>query len=325
MILIISSIDDQSTNDVIDWLRFYKISFLRIAQTDLLRYQNLQVNNDLFDVSFSIGERSYQLSDFSAVWYRRGHIGMAFEGLIEKTALAQQVNNHLFTEAREIHKLARKTMWEQSLNKEEDIYLNKLELLKLAVATGIRIPDTLITGNKTEVMAFAAKHQGIITKNFSPGIFIKDKDRMLGNSTQLVEQAMIDDLPDHFYYTLFQERIDKLFELRIFFIAGAFYASAIFSQNNEQTKLDFRNYDHRKPNRTPPFQLPADIAAKLNLLMEKAGINCGSIDMMVSDKNEYIFLEVNPIGQFAQVSIPCNYKIEKKVAEHLISIADGTR
>jgi ATP-GRASP peptide maturase of grasp-with-spasm system len=325
MILIISSIDDQSTNDVIDWLRFYKISFLRIAQTDLLWYQTLQVSNDLFEVSFSIGERCYKLSDFSAFWYRRGHIGMAFEGLTPKTTLAQQINNHLFTEAREIHKIVRKTMWEQSLNKEEDIYLNKLELLKLAVATGIKIPDTLITDRKSEALAFAAKHTGVITKNFSPGIFIKDKGRMLGNSTQLVDQEMIKDLPDHFYYTLFQEMIDKLFELRIFFIDGTFYASAIFSQNNEQTKIDFRNYDHRKPNRTPPFQLPPDIAAKLNLLMEKAGINCGSIDMMVSDKNEYIFLEVNPIGQFAQVSIPCNYKIEKKVAEQLITIANGAR
>lgn len=321
MILIISSPDDQSTNDVIDWLRFYKIRFLRITQSDLLQYRNLQISNDSFEVAFTIDGRPCKLSDFTAVWYRRGHVGMAFEGLPEKTALAKQVNNHLFTEAREIHKVFRKTLWEQSLNKEEDIYLNKLELLKMAVAEGLKIPDTLVTDRKADVQAFALKHKSMITKNFSPGIFIRHKGRMLGNSTQLVDQAMIDDLPDQFHYTLFQETINKLFELRIFFIAGAFYASAIFSQNNEQTRIDFRNYDHRKPNRTPPFRLPDEIAARLHRLMDNAGINCGSIDMMVSDKQEYIFLEVNPIGQFAQVSIPCNYRLEQKVAEHLIQQA----
>lgn len=51
--------------------------------------------------------------------------------------------------------------------------------------------------------------------------------------------------------------------------------------------------------------------------MQKLTIKCGSIDMVVNTKNEFVFLEVNPFGQFQQVSFPCNYYLELKVAENL--------
>ncbi len=53
--------------------------------------------------------------------------------------------------------------------------------------------------------------------------------------------------------------------------------------------------------------------------MDKLDLNCGSIDMIVNTKNEFIFLEVNPVGQFGMVSEPCNYFLEKKVAEFLLN------
>ena len=37
--------------------------------------------------------------------------------------------------------------------------------------------------------------------------------------------------------------------------------------------------------------------------------------MIVTPTNEYVFLEVNPVGQFNFVSELCNYYIEKNIAE----------
>jgi glutathione synthase/RimK-type ligase-like ATP-grasp enzyme len=53
--------------------------------------------------------------------------------------------------------------------------------------------------------------------------------------------------------------------------------------------------------------------------MKTIGMKSGSIDLIVDENNDYIFLEVNPIGQFAQVSIPCNYYIEEYIANYLIN------
>ena len=58
---------------------------------------------------------------------------------------------------------------------------------------------------------------------------------------------------------------------------------------------------------------------KLLKLMKKLGLNFGSIDMIKAKNGEYYFLEVNPVGQFGMVSHPCNFSIEKHLAELLIS------
>ena len=51
----------------------------------------------------------------------------------------------------------------------------------------------------------------------------------------------------------------------------------------------------------------------MNLLNYKTG----SIDMLLDSAGNYYFLEINRIGQFGMVSIPCNYNIEKKIANTL--------
>ena len=58
---------------------------------------------------------------------------------------------------------------------------------------------------------------------------------------------------------------------------------------------------------------------KLTLLMKKMNLNCGSIDMIKSKEGEYVFLEINSVGQFGMVSRPCNYYLEEKVADFLNS------
>jgi len=50
----------------------------------------------------------------------------------------------------------------------------------------------------------------------------------------------------------------------------------------------------------------------------------GSIDMILTPEDEYVFLEVNPVGQFQWVAEHCNYPINQKIAEYLIMNAyDG--
>lgn len=40
--------------------------------------------------------------------------------------------------------------------------------------------------------------------------------------------------------------------------------------------------------------------------------------MIVRDTGEYIFLEINPVGQFTFIGHPCNYYLEKELADQLI-------
>lgn len=150
-----------------------------------------------------------------------------------------------------------------------------------------------------------------------------NNNHTLALGTILLDTNFIQNSPKTFFPTLFQSYIEKDYELRIFFVFQKCFPMAIFSQSNEQTKIDFRNYDRNLPNRTVPYVLPNVIKSQILRLITKLGLTSGSIDMIVTPKKEYVFLEVNPIGQFAQVSKPCNYYLEREIARLLISYKEN--
>ena len=70
MILIISSIDDQSTNDVIDWLKYLNKKILRISAENAFIYQTINLTDEI-EISFKAKNKQYKFSDFTKIWYRR--------------------------------------------------------------------------------------------------------------------------------------------------------------------------------------------------------------------------------------------------------------
>ncbi len=81
--------------------------------------------------------------------------------------------------------------------------------------------------------------------------------------------------------------------------------------------VDYRDKDKIRNPRTIPFKLPKNIEDKLVLLMKQLNLNTGSIDIIKTFDGRYVFLEVNPIGIYDEISINCNYYLNKKVAEWL--------
>lgn len=52
--------------------------------------------------------------------------------------------------------------------------------------------------------------------------------------------------------------------------------------------------------------------------MNELELKTGSIDFILSKTDEYVFLEVNPVGQFGMVSELCNYSLYNKFADFVI-------
>lgn len=197
--------------------------------------------------------------------------------------------------------------------------LNKINALQKACDAGIRIPTTLITNKRTELERFKNKHRKIICKCFRQGGVIQLDGSTYGMHTEILSDDIISSTDDVLFPAFVQEYIPKKYELRIFFIESNFFPMAIFSQNDPQTSVDFRKYNYLKPNRNTPYILPHEIQEKLKTLMLSLKLNTGSIDMIRATDGSYVFLEVNPGGQFGMVSEPCNYYLEKRVAEYLIN------
>jgi ATP-GRASP peptide maturase of grasp-with-spasm system len=205
----------------------------------------------------------------------------------------------------------------KSIGKYSNNFTNKLINLDLAKKCNFDIPDTLITSDKRALIDFYKTHKSVICKSATQGSLIGEKTNLDG-LTVLLNKNDIKLASKQFPPSLFQMNIEKSFEIRVFYLLGKTYSLAIFSQNNNKTKIDFRNYDHLNPNRTVPFCLPKNIEKKIITLMNKLSMNSGSIDLIYSKDAKYYFLEVNPVGQFDQVSYPCNYRLEKLIAMKLI-------
>ena len=100
MILIISSKEDSSTNEVIDWLRHFKAKFVRISSDNKLRVKEIIIDSQKIDGRILIDGKIFWLSDFKSIWYRRSFISIEsfkFTSTID-TEFENDVNHQLSSE-----------------------------------------------------------------------------------------------------------------------------------------------------------------------------------------------------------------------------------
>ncbi|WP_010178892.1 grasp-with-spasm system ATP-grasp peptide maturase [Aquimarina agarilytica] len=326
MILIISESDDGSTSDVIKWLKYYKIPFERINENQSIRLDSITISSNEIELILDLNNgRKIFLSKVTSLWYRRGQFTFIEDIALKKTKLPKDL---LYTSKSELIKVKQFIHLylknKRTINNFDNNKINKLHILNTALKFDIAIPETLITSEKKKLMCFFLKHKNIITKPIYESPYI-DKLPPFNIYTSEIKEKEIEQLPPSFFMSLFQKKIDKKYEVRIFYLDKAFYSMAIFSQGDRQTSIDFRRYKGNKPNRKTPYKLPKKIEKKLIKFMDSIDLNCGSIDMIVNKNGEHIFLEVNPVGQFNMVSYPCNYNLEKIIANFLTDEKEKTQ
>jgi ATP-GRASP peptide maturase of grasp-with-spasm system len=316
MVLIKSNEDDFSTTHVVKWLAYWGIPFLRINDERIIGFK--VQNGASTRVELENG-KSFELEQISAYWYRRGAWKFKSEPSPNKSELQRAFDQQDMTNKKALIWFLNETLKTHGRisDQQSAFEANKLDQLLKAEACGLVLPAFLVTTKKEDLLPFLQQHTRIITKALTNGIFYIDEDVYFPPLTLLVDDQNIAKIPDLFAESLFQALIPKKYEIRSFFFQDKFYSMAIFSQNDDQTKVDFRNYNWKKPNRNVPFQLPAWLEDKLYKLMKLLGLHSGSFDLIFTPEGEYVFLEVNPVGQFGMVSIPCNYGLEKILAEYL--------
>lgn len=318
-VCIISNESDHSTADIIDWIHYFKQEAIRINISSNVIIRSIEVGVSE-ETIIEVDGKIVSLDSIYSFWYRRGKI---ISSIYSKQPLSilsypAEILDYLREEAKAtVDHLYYLLECKKSIGSLKTAQVNKLSVLNLAKLVGLTIPETVLISSKERLIQFKEKHCSIICKAIAEAININHLEGSIKCYTEIVGDKVINDLPDTFPLTLFQPNISKFFELRIFYLDKVMKSMALFSQNDKLTKTDFRNYNISKPNRTVPYDLPEHIKTQISLLMNKLNLNCGSIDMIYSMNNDYVFLEVNPVGQFGMTSLPCNYNIEKNIAQFL--------
>ena len=185
---------------------------------------------------------------------------------------------------------------------------NKPLQLKVAKSIGFKIPKTLISNDPVAVKLFieSTADQPLIMKpvgtsfvrmSLDPedtsvdnlAIFTKILDRKeILNNIELVQNCPV----------IFQEAIIQAFDIRVTVIGSEVFAAKITHSvdSGDPRNLDWRN--HKLDRIYEPYTLPSDISDKCIQLVISLGLNMGAIDLCFSKEKGYVFLEINPQGQW---------------------------
>lgn len=321
MIFIVSRNSDVSTNRVIKWLLAERIPFERINFSDFFSNPetiSLKITSEGRRLQLRGKQYKEQELKKSVIWYRKLERSSSVEHFKRLATQYPGISNHISREfdafTRAVTSFFYDSYW---LCNYMSGQLNKSLVLIHAQQCGLKIPPTIISNHKKALFHFSNKEK--ITKCIGDGLSVEfpDQKRYLLSTNKISDSEMAS-LPEYFFPSTLQSYIEKSIELRIFFVGDQFFASAIFSQDSEITKTDFRlNVIDNLPCRMVPYNLPASLEQNLKKLMNRIGLNTGSIDMIVTPNQEYYFLEVNPFGQYGWVADLCNYPIDKAIATFL--------
>ncbi len=311
--------EDKTAQDVVDWLLYRNAQFDFFSGSDF--YEN--GNDWSLEVDDFNDQYSYQ-NKFKSVWFR-GFMG--YRDHLQKTIESMEMSKTNVSETRwflglEIRKTNAQIFHSfdnaYQLPKIDKISVDKFSILRKAKELGLSIPASLITNSKKELIDFVQKHKAIITKPLYETFSLIEENFISSFKMEIINITFVESLPEKFFPSFFQAYIKKEIELRVFYLEGEFYSSAIFSQLDPKTKHSFKNYNESKPNRVVPYLLPKKIENKLHHLMRELSLNTGSIDLIKTTDKKYIFLEINPTGQFGAFSKKCNYFLEDEIAKTLI-------
>jgi hypothetical protein len=176
---------------------------------------------------------------------------------------------------------------------------NKARQLAMACSLGLSVPHTAMTSSKQAVLSMFEElsTQHLIYKPFRVGDWIKSGSRI--GRTCLVTAP---DLPSVNVMRacpgIFQERIDKAFEIRTLLL-GEFEISVSL---NSKDYVDWREagFAALSPR---PCRLERSVHAKCVELLKLLGIRMGAFDFIVTPEGETVFLEVNQQGEFVMMDL----------------------
>jgi len=319
-ILIITCSEERNVKRVTKFLNETEVPFFRFNTDQLLNQYTIQfgIGNKDLNWKISDGSKTIISDNISSIWYRRPTPPKAdkfpanFKGFMEDEM--KKTLRSMW------HSLRHKVLW---VNHPHDLRFTELDKptqMKIAAEKGLKIPETLITNNPEEAIKFANKHGDIAIKTMGSTQAYINKDKIYHDYTRRIS---VDEVKKHknnitLVPVMFQEYIPKDIELRITIVGSKIFSCSIHTQDSERTKEDWRRYDFKNV-KHEEFKLPNKIKSKLLDFMRYFNLQFGTIDMILTPDGEYIFLEINPSGQWGWIEALTGMPIDKNIADLLVN------
>ena len=182
--------------------------------------------------------------------------------------------------------------------------VTRLKPYQLSVArqVGLTIPRTIITSNGKEARSFIANNAACgretIAKPLYAAMWDFDDGGFAFMETRRVKSEEISDASLKLAPCIFQTEIRKQTEVRLTVMGHSLFAAEIDTRGIPEAQVDFRAAPNWLDLGCKPIKVPDIVASRVLQFQSSCGLNFGTMDFIIEETGEWVFLETNPLGQF---------------------------
>ena len=289
----------------------YPTEYMMSAEYGMTAPNSLRLKGPDFDIDLE--------KDIDAVWYRRISVGTGLPADMDAALRHPSImesKRTLFGMKDSMGKFILDPFTKMRYTE------NKQLQLQLAREVGLEIPETLITNDADKVREFYQRLQRpLITKMQHSFAVHKNGEEHVVFTNELNEEDVKDLDGLEFCPMQFQEKVDKKLELRVTIVGDRVFTAAIDSSKSKDSEIDWRREGHKTLDAWVPYDLPADIEEKMLTMMDKLGLNYGAGDILLTHDDRYLFLEINPAGEFFWIDRIMDHQISDAIGDVLMGNA----
>lgn len=253
--------------------------------------------------------RRIPLEDVDAVWVRRPQYPAVAEEMVRPSHRVFAANETHEALGGLWHSLRARWVNEPGA---DDRAGRKGYQLTAAQEQGLEIPRTLMTNDPDEALRFvdACGYRDVVYKSFSSTNEEWRETRVL-KPEEIEMLAQVAHAP-----VIFQEYVPAEYDLRVTVVDGQLFPAAIHSQQTAypvDSRIDIGNA------RVEATTLPDELAELLISYTAALGLTYGAIDLRLTPDGRYVFLEINPAGQFRYIEAATGLPITAAMARALLA------
>lgn len=172
----------------------------------------------------------------------------------------------------------------------------KMAELKLAKSLGFAVPATIYSTSPEGAHHFMHEYDRVVLREYGRRVFVDRKNNFKQLGIKVIDPhdrdlGLIENSP-----CVFQEYIEKDFEVRAVVVGNKILACKILSRKNKKAALDWRGQEGDTP--FVRFKLPTKIEKQLVRFARAKGFAFASFDLIKSLDGKFYFLEMNRPGNW---------------------------
>jgi glutathione synthase/RimK-type ligase-like ATP-grasp enzyme len=316
-VLVLTYGEDPHANSVCNYFSDKNIDFLRVDTEKIIK--DYKLTFDSKDSSYTLENkfRKEKIDPSWNIWNRR----LLDPDFVKR--VPKNIEEMIFEETERTWNGLLSTHEGKVVNRplNQQYANNKINQLMLSskIGKGVYTPKTIVTNNPDEAKRFYEENNRNVCFKLQKGIIVDSPRGYLTVYTNKVtEEQMKNSNLISSHPCLFQEYVDKDYEIRIVSTDKTHTGIAIHSQKSDLSKVDYRKYDFDNV----PYnfvELPENVKIFCADMLGNYKLSFGVFDFIYSKKGEYAFLELNPNGQWLWLEDRSGYNLTEHVAQNLIS------